>query len=123
MLSDPLQDIPPSLRFFAGGDRSVRGYAYQSLGPRDAVGLVVGGKHLLTGSIELERALFTKWGVSAFYDAGNAFNSFSDIRIFQGAGVGVHYYTPVGGINLYLARQIWVDNPAWRVEFNVGFEL
>jgi translocation and assembly module TamA len=123
LLSDPLHDIPPSLRFFAGGDRSVRGYAYQSLGPRDANGLVIGGKHLLTGSIELERALFAKWGVSAFYDVGNAFDSFTDVRFYQGAGVGVHYYTPVGALNLYLARQVWVDNPAWRVDFNVGFEL
>ena len=52
-LSDPLDEIPPSLRFFAGGDQSVRGYAYQSLGPKDMLGNVVGGKHLLTGSVAL----------------------------------------------------------------------
>jgi translocation and assembly module TamA len=123
LLSDPLQDIPPSLRFFAGGDRSVRGYAYQSLGPHDASGMVVGGKHLLAGSIELERALFTHWGISAFFDAGNAFNTYPDFRLYKGAGVGVHYYTMVGALNLFLTRQVWVDNPAWRVDFNVGFEL
>jgi translocation and assembly module TamA len=121
--SDPLSDIPPSLRFFAGGDNSVRGYAYQSLGPRDATGQVVGGKHLITGSIELRRQLFEKWGVSLFYDAGNAFSDFTEIRLFQGAGVGIQYHTPVGALNLYLARQIGVAEPAFRIHFTVGFEL
>jgi translocation and assembly module TamA len=123
LLSDPLTDLPPSLRFFAGGDQSVRGYSYQSLGPRNAAGQVVGGKQLLTGSIELERALFTNWGVSLFYDAGNAFDSYSHFRLMQGAGVGLHYYTAVGGLNLSLARQVGVDNPGFHIHFTVGFEL
>jgi translocation and assembly module TamA len=123
LLSDPLSDLPPSLRFFAGGDQSVRGYAYQSLGPLDATGQVAGGKHLLTGSVEFERALFSDWGVSAFYDAGNAFNSFNGIRLAQGAGIGLHYYTPVGVLNLSVARQIGVDDPGFRIHFTVGFEL
>lgn len=123
LLSDPLSDLPPSLRFFAGGDQSVRGYAYQSLGPTDATGQVVGGKHLLTGSVELERALFSDWGVSVFYDAGNAFDSFTAVRLFEGAGVGVHYYTRVGALNLSVARQIGVDDPGYRLHFTVGFEF
>jgi translocation and assembly module TamA len=123
LFTDPLREIPPSLRFFAGGDQSVRGYAYQSLGPTDATGLVVGGRHLVSGSLELERALFKNWGVSAFYDAGNAFNSYDDVRLFQGVGGGVHYYTPVGALNLYLARQVGVDTPAYRVHFTVGFQF
>ncbi|WP_054695204.1 BamA/TamA family outer membrane protein [Geotalea toluenoxydans] len=72
LLNDPMADLPASLRFFAGGDQSVRGYSYKSLGPRDATGEVVGGRHLLVGSIELERALFKDWGLSVFYDIGNA---------------------------------------------------
>lgn len=122
-LSDPLRDIPVSLRFFAGGDQSVRGYTYQSLGPSDATGKVVGGKHLLTVSTELERALFKNWGVSLFYDAGNAFNDFVDFSLFQGAGAGVHYYTPIGSLNLYLARQVSVDKPQYHIHFTVGFQL
>ena len=123
LLSDPLSDLPPSLRFFAGGDQSVRGYAYQSLGPLDATGQVAGGKHLLAGSVELERAMFTDWGVSTFYDAGNAFDSFTRVRLFQGAGIGLHYYTPVGALNLSVARQIGVEDPGFRIHFTVGFEL
>jgi translocation and assembly module TamA len=123
VFSDPLNDIPPSLRFFAGGDRSVLGYAYQSLGPVDASGNVVGGKHLLTGCIELQRAISDKWAVSTFYNAGNAFDSFYNLTLYQAAGVGVHYYSPVGVLNLYLARQIGVEDPGYRIHFTVGFEF
>ncbi|HBA71440.1 MAG TPA: outer membrane protein assembly factor, partial [Geobacter sp.] len=123
LLSDPLRDIPPSLRFFAGGDQSVRGYSYKSLGPRDASGQVTGGKQLLTSSIELERALFKDWGISLFYDVGNSFNSFSQVKLFQGAGVGLHYYTSVGALNLSVARPLWQDNPSIHFHFTVGFEL
>jgi translocation and assembly module TamA len=123
MLNDPLLDIPPSLRFFTGGDQSVRGYSYKSLGPRDVAGNVVGGKQLLTGSVELERALFKNWGVSIFYDIGNTFNSFSEVALFKGAGVGLHYFTPVGALNLSVARPLGVENPSTHIHFTVGFEL
>lgn len=121
--SDPLQDLPPSLRFFAGGDQSVRGYAYQSLGPRDSTGQVVGGKHLFTGHIDLQRAILDDWAISVFYNAGNAFDSFNDVRLFQAAGAGIHYYTPVGALNLFVARQIQKDDPEYRFHFTVGFEF
>jgi translocation and assembly module TamA len=123
LLKDSLSEIPPTLRFFAGGDHSVRGYSYQSLGPRDASGRVKGGNHLLFGSLEVERALFNNWGISLFYDAGNAFDSFPDLHLAQGAGAGLHYYTPVGGLNLYVARQLGVSNPSIHIHFTVGFEL
>ncbi len=123
LLSDPLKDLPVSLRFFAGGDQSVRGYSYQALGPVDSTGAVVGGKHLLVGSLELERPVYKDWSASVFYDVGNAFNTFNDVKLFQGAGIGVHYYSPIGALNLYLARQLGVDHPAWRIHFTVGFEM
>lgn len=118
---DPLEKIPVSLRFFAGGDQSVRGYAYQSLGPKDESGEVVGGRNLLVGSVEIERAIGKSWGAAVFYDAGNAFNSPSGIRLFQGAGIGVRYYTPVGPFRLDLARQIDVPDPSFRIHLGLGF--
>lgn len=121
--SEPLDDLPPSLRFFAGGDQSVRGYDYQSLGPHDALGNVVGGKHLLSGCAELQRAILEDWAVSVFYNAGNAFDSFAEVNLFHAVGVGVHYFTPVGALNLSVARQIKVDDPRFRVHFTVGFEF
>lgn len=120
---DPLQDLPASLRFFAGGDRSVRGYAYQSLGPKNIAGKVTGGKNLLTASVELERALFNNWGVAAFFDVGNAFNSLNSFRLYKGAGIGARYYTPIGAIQLDVAKQIGVDKNVFRVHFTVGLEL
>lgn len=122
-LNDRFVDIPPSLRFFTGGDQSVRGYTYKSLGPRDASGQVVGGTQLLSGGIELERALLRDWGVSVFYDAGNAFNSYSAFSLRQGAGVGLHYFTSVGALNLAVAWPLREDNPAAHFHFTVGFEL
>lgn len=119
--NEPLEDIPASLRFFAGGDQSVRGYAYQSLGPEDEDGEVIGGKHLLVGSIELERAVGEKWGAALFFDAGNAFNSFADMKLQQGAGLGIRRYTPVGPVRLDLARQFGVDNPGYRIHLSIGF--
>lgn len=123
LLHDQSRSIPPSLRFFTGGDQSVRGYSYKSLGPRDAFGKVTGGTQLLTGSIELERALFKDWGVSVFYDAGNTFNSFASAKLVQGAGVGLHYYTSLGALNLSVARPLRMDNPSFHFHFTVGFEL
>jgi translocation and assembly module TamA len=114
------EDIPVSLRFFAGGDRSVRGYAYQSLGPRDAAGNVIGGKYLLFGSIEIEKAIASSWGVAGFYDAGNAFDALNNITFAQSAGIGIHYYTRVGPFRLDIARQVNQPSPAIRVHFSVG---
>jgi translocation and assembly module TamA len=120
---ESLTDLPASLRFFAGGDKSVRGYAYQSLGPKNADGDVIGGKNLLVGSVELERAIGKDWGIAAFYDAGNAFDDFSRITFYRGAGLGVRYYTRVGPIRLDVARPLDRDAPVVRVHFTVGFGL
>jgi translocation and assembly module TamA len=118
-----LSKLPASLRFFAGGDKSVRGYDYQSLGPKNNKGQVTGGKNLLVGSVEMERAVFSDWGIAAFYDAGNAFNSLSDLTFFQGVGIGVRYYTKVGPIRLDLARRVDVNNPGFKIHFSFGFQL
>ncbi|MDD3846082.1 MAG: BamA/TamA family outer membrane protein, partial [Syntrophorhabdaceae bacterium] len=121
--NEPNADLPIALRFFAGGDQSVRGYAYKSLGPRDVSGDVIGGKNLVTASIELERAIGKDWGIAAFYDTGNAFNDFSDMQLAQGAGMGVRYYSPIGPIKLDLARQIGERNPDFRIHVSIGFGL
>ena len=123
VINEPFTSVPSSLRFFAGGDNSVRGYAYKSLGPRDVTGEVVGGKHLLQGSMELQRAIFDKWAVSIFYDVGNAFDDASSLKLYQGAGVALHSTTPIGALNLSLARQIAVPDPQFRIHFTIGFQL
>jgi translocation and assembly module TamA len=119
--NEPLAEIPASLRFFAGGDQSVRGYAYQSLGPTDAAGQVVGGEHLAVGSIELEVPFGEDWGVATFFDLGNAFNVLTDIDWASGVGIGVRRYTVIGPIKMDIARQVGVRNPSYRLHLSVGF--
>lgn len=116
-------DVPITFRFFTGGDNSVRGYAHQSLGPKNARGDVIGGKHLLVGSVELELAAGENWGIAAFYDAGNAFNDLDTLVFAQGTGLGVRYYTPVGPIRLDIARQVGVSDPDYRFHFTVGVQF
>jgi translocation and assembly module TamA len=123
LMDGSIDDLPASQRFFTGGDRSVRGYDYQSLGPKDRKGEVIGGKHLLVGSAELERAVYKNWGAAVFYDVGNAFNEFSDMDLRETAGIGLRYYTPIGAIRLDYARQIGVDNPDYKIHLTVGLEL
>jgi len=113
-------EIPASLRFFAGGDGSVRGYAYQSLGPENALGEVVGGKHLLVGSIELEKRFLQNWGGAAFFDLGNAFNQVNDYQLAKAAGLGLRYYTPVGPARVDLARTIDADKTNYRLHIGLG---
>ncbi len=117
------KDLPIAIRYFAGGDNSVRGYGYQSLGAKDDKGNVVGGKNTLVGSVEVERALWNNWGAAVFYDAGNAFNSFREIDLAQGAGIGCRYYTPVGPIKLDIARQIGTPEPVFRLHLGFGFTI
>ncbi len=121
--NEPNADLPIALRFFAGGDQSVRGYGYKSLGPKDANGDVIGGRNLFAGSIELERAIGKDWGLAVFYDTGNAFNSFSDMQLAQGAGMGLRYYSPIGPIKLDIARQIGVRDPDFRLHITIGLGL
>ena len=119
--NEPLAEVPASLRFFAGGDQSVRGYAYQSLGPADASGKVVGGEHLAVGSAEIEVPVGEDWGVAAFFDIGSAFNVLTEIDWAKGAGFGVRRYTVIGPIKIDIARQIGVVDPSYRLHLSVGF--
>src|SRR5690606_38728525 len=71
--TDELTDLPPSLRFYAGGARSIRGYDYREVGPR--IGdFGIGGRNLVTLSGEYERYLNASWGGAVFVDSGSAFN-------------------------------------------------
>ncbi len=115
--------VPPSMRFFVGGDNSVRGYAYKSRGPEDDSGEVIGGESLLVGSLELEYALNERWGLALFYDAGSAFDVSEQMEVIQGAGIGVRRYTPIGPIKLDLATRINDDNGGVRIHFSVGFDI
>ncbi len=105
------RELPASQRFFAGGDQSVRGFDLDDLGPRDSSGEVVGGRHLLVGSLEYEHRIRGPWRVAAFVDTGNAFDAF-DEGLETGAGVGVRWQSPVGMVRVDVAAAISEsDNP------------
>jgi translocation and assembly module TamA len=119
---ESIDELPPSLRFYAGGDQSVRGYGYKELGPVDPSGVVVGGRYLLEGSIELERRLTSMWSVAAFYDVGNAFDDI-DADLKHGAGVGVRLVLPFGRIRMDVASALSEDGYPLRVHLTVGADL
>jgi translocation and assembly module TamA len=109
------EDLPPSVRFFAGGDNSVRGYGFESLGPA-VEGSVVGGKRLLTGSVELDAHVRPSWSVAAFVDSGSAFNNTPDFS--TGVGLGVRWYSPLGPLRLDLAHPL--DDPGRSVRLHIS---
>ncbi len=114
--------LPPSVRFFAGGDQSVRGFAYQALGPKDSAGNVIGGRHLLVGSIEYEHRIKEKWAAAVFYDAGNAINHFGD-ELEHSVGVGVHWRSPVGWVRVDLAKPLSEPGAGIRLHLTIGPDL
>jgi len=97
-----LEDIPADRRFYAGGGGSVRGYAYQTVGPRNSSGDPTGGLSVVEGSIEARIKVTEQLGVVPFFDTGNVGQSstpdFSDMR--AGAGIGIRYITPFGPLRL-----------------------
>jgi len=110
---------PNSLRYFAGGDRSIRGYAYKDLGPKDAEGVVIGGKNLLVGSIEYDQRIKGPWVGAGFVDAGNAFNDALD-KIYVGAGFGVRWLAPFGSVRFDMAWPVSEDPGLSDVRFHLG---
>ncbi len=114
--------IPPSLRFFAGGDQSVRGYDYQSLSPENSAGERVGGRYMVAGSVEYQYSIAEKWRIATFVDQGNSFNTLDLPSLKTGVGVGVRWVSPVGPIRLDLAHAL--DDPGGiRLHFSMGPEL
>ena len=116
------QELPASQRFFAGGDQSVRGYDYESLGPTDASGVVIGGRHLLVGSAEYEQHIKGKWSAAVFVDTGNAINGFSD-ELNTGVGVGIRWRSPIGLIRMDVASALDKDGNPLRLHLVIGPDL
>ena len=119
---DDFDALPVSQRFFAGGDRSVRGFGLNQLSPVDAEGDLVGGRHLLFVSAELEFDLFERWIIDAFADAGNAFDRFGDPLEYS-VGVGFRWRSPIGLIGGDVAKALSVDGQGYRLHFSVRPEL
>ncbi len=102
-------EIPADRRFYAGGGGSVRGYEFQSIGPEDRFGDPQGGRSLFEVGVEVRQRILENWGLVAFVDGGNVYDSafpdFEETPRF-GGGLGVRYYTSIGPIRLDLAAPI-----------------
>jgi translocation and assembly module TamA len=112
------EGVPSDFMFRAGGDQSVRGYAYQSLGV-NVNGAVLGGRYLGVGSADYVQWLSPRWGAAVFYDTGDAADDPQSFKLVHGYGTGLRWKSPVGPLNLDLAygreaRQV-------RLHFSVGF--
>jgi translocation and assembly module TamA len=123
MTVDDFDQLPPELRFFAGGDRSIRGFDYEALGSRNDAGDVIGGNFLAIVSAEYERYFGRKWGVATFVDAGDAFlNADFDWNI--GVGIGARWRSPVGVVRLDVAYPVVTElEQAVRVHISIGPDL
>lgn len=117
---DSVENLPATVRYFAGGDSSVRGYAYKSLGSLDDEGNVVGGSNLTVASVELDYLIFKNWSLSTFYDMGDAYNEQPDYKSAQ--GVGIRWYSPVGALRLDFAFPNHSDED-YRIHISIGADL
>ncbi len=116
-------DVPPDRRFYGGGSATVRGYAYQSIGPRFPDDKPVGGTSIDAVTIELRQRVFGDFGAVAFVDAGqvSASNVPFDGTPRVGVGVGVRYYTPIGPVRLDVA--VPLDKPPGGDSFEIYIGL
>lgn len=108
-----LKKLPLSLRFFAGGLNSIRGYGDSSIGP---------GKYLQVVSIEYRNRIKGNWQGAAFYDFGNATNHLN-MNYYKSVGLGVIYQSAIGPVKFYVARAINRPEHPYGIEFSIGPEF
>ncbi len=114
--------LPTSLRYFTGGDRTVRGYSFEAIAPLDSQANAVGGRHLIESSVEYEIPFRERLSWALFADAGDAFDSTPEYRL--GAGVGLRWQSPVGPVRIDLGRSF--DGPGegnFHLHFSLGPDL
>lgn len=119
--------VPPSVRFYSGGGGSVRGYEYQSLGPRNSDKDPLGGAGLAEVSAEARWKFTPEWGLVAFVDGGTAFekspgqsSSFLNEEMRWGAGLGLRYYTSIGPVRIDVATPLNPRKDDESVQFYIS---
>lgn len=115
-------DLPPSQRFFAGGDQSVRGYGYQELSPKNSDGDAIGGQYLTVASLEADYLIYKNFGMATFLDVGNAGDDILT-SLKKGIGTGLRYRSPVGMIRFDVARPLDDGADSFRLHISIGADL
>ena len=122
---DPIA-LSPSLRFFAGGDRSIRGYAWREVGPRTPPpdNFALGGRYVVTASAEYEHYFKGgPWGMAAFVDTGDAFDNKNDFSLRTGVGVGARWRSPIGGVRIDIAHGLDDPDSSFQLYLSLGANL
>lgn len=119
---DNFSALPPSQRFFTGGDRSVRGYGYQTISPKNAANKDIGGRYLAVASVETEYLFYKDYGAALFFDAGDASNS-TRFDLKRGIGIGLRWRSPVGMVRLDFAHPLDDPNSDFHIHFSLGPDL
>ena len=114
--------VPYNLRFFTGGDQSIRGFDYKSLAAEEN-GFKVGGQALAIGSLEYNYQFKEGWRAAVFSDFGNAYDKDFNTETAYGAGVGIRWASPIGPIRIDVATGLSDDNHPIRVHFFIGSQL
>lgn len=120
-----LLELPPSLRYYAGGDRSVRGYGWHEIGPRIATSggdYFTGAPNVVTASLEYERYFRGPWGAAVFVDTGSAFEG-RDADLHTGVGIGLRWRSPVGPVRIDVARGLDSPDSPITLHLNIGADL
>ena len=124
--TDTLIALPPSLRFYAGGDRSVRGYGWREIGPRIRNGsgdtYALGAQNVVTASVEYERYFMGPWGAAVFIDSGSAFDGMRP-DMHTGIGIGVRWKSPVGPVRIDIAHGLDQPDSPITLHLNIGADL
>ncbi|MEO5630043.1 MAG: BamA/TamA family outer membrane protein, partial [Thermomonas sp.] len=119
-------ELPPSLRYYAGGDRSVRGYGWHEIGPKIEVdgggSYYTGAKNVLTASLEYERYFLGPWGAAVFVDTGSAFNNRKP-ELRTGVGIGLRWKSPVGPVRIDIAHGLDQPDSPITLHLNIGADL
>ncbi|WP_367106128.1 autotransporter assembly complex family protein [uncultured Psychrobacter sp.] len=121
--ADDFYDVPYNLRFFAGGDQSLRGYDYESLSPKDSNGNLTGGQVLAVGSAEYNYEFRPGFRGAVFTDVGNAYDKNFGNETKVGVGVGIRWASPVGVVRVDVAAGVTEDSVPIRLHFFIGSPL
>lgn len=118
--ANQFERLTPTLRYFAGGDMSVRGFGYKSISPKDSQGKLTGGSHLATATLEYQYQIYPDWWAATFYDTGLAAFDYKTNQLHSGAGIGVRWASPIGAIKFDLATPVRSPDNKKGVQFYIG---
>lgn len=121
VLMEAVDNLPPSLRFFAGGDNNLRGYAYESVSPRNQDGELIGGRYMATASLEYQYRVTGNWWLATFADYGSAWTKTPDWK--KGVGFGVRWGSPIGAVRIDFAWGLDAEGKPFQLHFSLGPEL